>query len=451
MKRMISSDLNKWLYAENRKPLILRGARQVGKTWSVRQLAKENDRTLIEINFERNPELAELFSSNDPSRIIENLEGYFNMEIVYDKTILFLDEIQATSQLIAKLRWFYEEMPQLPVIAAGSLLEFALKELDYSMPVGRVSYMFMNPMSFREFLWAMNEEKLSDMLEKAVDSFEISKPLHEKATELFNRYCVVSGMPEAVNEYVKSRKITAVEEIQRDLLQTYMDDFNKYRKRMDPSILRMTLIGVTAQLGERFTYTHVSKTTRSKDIKNALSLLSLAGLVTKVVHTAANGVPLGYEENEEIFKVVFLDTGLALNILGYRPNGLDSFQERLWVNKGAIAEQIVAQQMIAASSPQRSSLHYWQQIGSMNGEVDYVISENTKVIPVEVKAGASGSMKSLHNFMEKKNLDEAIRFDDNLPSKFIVDVKTTQSKPVKYTLNSYPLYMSEFVFSKRLK
>lgn len=450
MKRLISTYLKNWLDSSDRKPLILRGARQVGKTWAVRELAKQSGRKLIEINFERDPELSSLFTTNDPKKIIYNLEAYFNLDIHVTDSILFLDEIQAASLLISKLRWFYEELPELPVIAAGSLLEFALSELDYSMPVGRVSYMFMNPMSYQEFLWAMGEDRLAESIEKAVDTFEIALPLHEKAKELFHQYCIVGGMPAAVKEYSQNRKLLQVNQIQLELLQTYMDDFNKYRKRIDSMLLRATMNGIVRQLGEKFTYTHVSRSEKSQDIKSALELLSLAGLCVKVYRTSANGVPLSAEEDRNTFKVIFLDTGLALNLLGFRPDGFSDFSEMLWVNKGAIAEQIVGQQLVSSISPNRGAVHYWQQMGSLNGEIDYVISNNMEVIPVEVKAGASGSMKSLHAFMEKKELKNAIRFDENPPSKFLVDLKTTQGKQVQYYLSSYSLYMSEFVFRRQV-
>lgn len=442
MRRRILDDLKEWLSAADRKPLILRGARQVGKTWCIRELAQETDRQLVEINFERHPEYVKLFASNDPHEILAQLEIVLNLTISVENAILFLDEIQAASEIISKLRWFYEEMPELAVIAAGSLLEFALEEHDFSVPVGRVTYRFLGPMSFWEFLWACGEEKLAEALEKATKSLELSDLLHEKAFRLFREYMIVGGMPAVVKAWTQSWKITDCSHLQTDLQQTYRDDFNKYRKRISPELLRKTMESIVKQLGCRFMYSNVPTDDRQPNIKAALHMLALAGLCTKVYRTSANGLPLGAEADEKLFKTVFLDTGLALNLLGYRPAGQEEWQEILWANKGALAEQIVGQELISGMRPGEAQLYYWQQDGSGNGEIDYLIARGGTVLPIEVKAGASGSMKSLHGFMQKKGLTRAVRFDTNKPSRMEVRVKTNQGEAVEYELTSYPLYMA---------
>lgn len=442
MKRFILDDLKKWLSDPYRKPMILRGARQVGKTWCVRELAQETGRQLVEINFERHPEYADLFAGNDPQEILTQLEIVLNLTISRENAVLFLDEIQAASEVIPKLRWFYEEMPELAVIAAGSLLEFALEEHDFSVPVGRVTYCFLGPMSFAEFLWACGEEKLAAALKKSAESMEISDVVHEKASRLFREYMIVGGMPAVVNAWVQSGQITACSHIQTDLLQTYRDDFNKYRKRISPELLRKTMESVVKQLGCRFMYSNVTTDDRQPNVKSALHMLELAGLCTKVRRTSANGLPLGAEADEKLFKTIFLDTGLALNLLGYRPADQEEWREILWANKGALAEQIVGQELIAARRPGETQLYYWQQSGSGNGEIDYLIASDGRITPIEVKAGASGSMKALHGFMQKKGLARAVRFDTNKPSQMTVQVKTNQGLEVAYELASFPLYMA---------
>lgn len=445
MRRKLTEDLMTWLNETEHKPLILRGARQTGKTYIIRHLAQESGRHLVELNFEKHPEYGELFESNDPRVILGILELMLGADIDPERSILFLDEVQACAEIIGKLRWFYEELPALPVVAAGSLLEFAMDEYNESLPVGRVTYMYLYPLTFTEFLWAMGEEKLADHLQEVRRTLVLPEALHRKYLEYYRQYTIIGGMPEVVRSWNEYRKIQRCLEIQKDLLTSYQDDFNKYRKRVPAEVLRKAMNSVAYQLGGRFIYTSVDRDMRQAQIKVAVEMLEKAGICKRVYHSAGQGIPLGSQKKDLIFKTIFLDCGLAMSILGLQPLTSSQLEEVMWANKGAMAEQVVGQSMLAAHSHDHDDLFYWQQIGSGNGEIDYLAQDGDHVLPIEVKSGVSGSMKSLHSFMENRKLGQAIRFDLNPPSMQDVNVKTTKGKPVRYMLLSLPLYMAEYI------
>jgi predicted AAA+ superfamily ATPase len=444
MKRYISDFLDEWLNSSTRKPLILRGARQVGKTWLVRDLAIRHSLQLIELNLEQFPEYADHFSSNDPKRVIADLEADLGITIIPKKTLLFLDEIQSTPKLLAFLRWFYEDMPQLPVIAAGSLLEFTLKDHNFSMPVGRVEYCHVEPISFYEFLDASGNGKLKSSLEYTVESGDLNIRLHNKALNLFGIFCLIGGLPEITAKYISENDITACMKLQRNLIAAYQDDFNKYRGRISIDTLRHTMESIPYQLSNRFIYNEVKSSARHRDIKQSMQLLELARICHKIEHTASNGLPLGAETNDKLFKTIFLDIGLVSAQLGLSILELSNLPQVIWANKGALAEQFIGQHLRCISpSFENPRLFYWQRTNGRQGEIDYVIQSGTHIIPIEVKAGTAGSMKSLHAFMHNKKLKLAIRFDTNPPSNQNIDVKTTTGEPAKYHLISLPLYMVE--------
>ncbi|MCQ2265766.1 MAG: AAA family ATPase [Bacteroidales bacterium] len=445
MKRKICDFLRNWYSDAKRKPLVMRGARQVGKTWLARNLAEELQLDLVEVNAERDFELIEIFRNTKVKECFRQLEIFVGKKLDPSKTLLFFDEVQAAPFVIPNLRWFYEDFPELAVIATGSLLDFVLEDHDFSMPVGRISYCHVEPMSFVEFLWANGEDLLADEMACALESHEIAPILHKKLNSLFYEYTVVGGLPAVVEAWTENHDDTERCRLQNDIIQNYNDDFNKYRKRINVEPLRQTWLSVASQLGSRFMYSHINSSVRQPQLKECLRLLTLARLCNKVCHTAANGIPLGAEAKEEIFKCVFIDTGLALNALGLRPITDVNFENALWANKGALAEQIAGMLMRTGASPQKSELFYWQQLGSNNAEIDYLIQDNGVIVPIEVKAGKSGSMKSLHQFMLGKKLKRAIRFDSNAPSVQELSVKTPAGEPVEYTLFSYPLYMAELV------
>ena len=444
MKRFVSKFLDDWLAAPKRKPLILRGARQVGKTWLVRDLATRHSLQLIELNLERFPEYAEHFRTNDPHQAISDLEADLGVVIDPQKTLLFLDEIQATPQLLAFLRWFYEDMPELPVITAGSLLEFTLRDHNFSMPVGRTSYCHIEPVSFYEFLDASGNNKLKSSLECAAESGELNSRLHNKALSLFGEYCLIGGLPEVMAEHISHNDITKCLQLQRNLIAAYRDDFNKYKGNISADLLRRAMDSVPRQLGGRFMYSRVETDIKHQNIKAATQLLELARVCHRIEHTASNGLPLGAETSQQLFKMISVDIGLVSAQLGLSTLELSNLPQVVWANKGALAEQFVAQHLRCIPQPfEEPRLFYWQRTNGRQGEIDYIIQHGMHIIPIEVKAGTAGSMKSLHAFMQSKNLELAIRFDTNLPSTQNMNVKTTTGEAVKYQLISLPLYMVE--------
>ena len=443
MKRFFSNFLASWLVSERRKPLIVRGARQVGKTWLVRELSRSSGRTLLEVNFDRNPEYARIFreEGGGPRRWLDDLALRTGVEAPAEGLVLFLDEIQAVPEVLAKLRWFAEEMPELPVVAAGSLLEFALRDFEYSMPVGRVSFAFVEPMSFPEFLLAHGQEKLLERLEGWTPGIPLGDAAHAVAMEFYDRFLMTGGMPEVVAADAGGEPAGECRRLQRDLLQTYRNDFAKYSGRMEPGILDDVLRGVAEQLGCKFTYSHVGGGVKHQQAKRALDLLCMAQLCDSIPHAECNGVPLAGKIHGHLRKVVLLDVGLA-HAFWNTPSG-NSFPR--WTDlapalRGGLTEQGAAQQLRSAlgEPTRRGQIFHWRRENGRAGEVDFVLECHGRIVPVETKSGAAGAMKSLHQFLHDKSLPLAVRVDRNSPSLQKMQVKTTLGDPVEYQLLNLP-------------
>ncbi len=444
MDRLISSELDAWLNEPIRKALVIRGARQVGKTWLVRDLAARHSLDLVEVNFERNPDLAGTFAEGSPLEIFRDLSLHTGRELRPETSLLFIDEIQVAPAILSRLRWFTEELPELPVVAAGSLLEFALGEQGFSMPVGRMTYRFVEPMNFEEYLMAHGQKALLNRLNEWTPGQTISAIAHKKATAFFDRYTMVGGMPAVVSADVEFDQPSKCRRIQTDLMATYRDDFAKYSGRMDPSLLDLVLISVVAQLGDKFVYTRAGAEVKQKQAKQSLELLAQARLITLAPHSASNGIPLAGSIDPAKRKAILLDIGLAHAIL--RTPALQAFPKLQDLDptiRDQLTEQLGGQQLRAMQPRvgQEPTLHYWQRSGGRAGEMDFVVEINQTVIPIELKAGASGSMKSLHQFMYDKQLPLAVRIDTNPPSIMPVNLTTTQGNPVNYTLLSLPGYL----------
>ena len=442
MQRILLDHLKKWLVAANRKPAVLRGARQVGKTWLVRELAKLSKYDLIELNFEKYPELIAHFSSNDPQKIILNLESFFNKTISLKKTILFLDEIQAAPDIFAKLRWFYEDTPELAIIAAGSLLEFVLEKHTFSMPVGRIQYFFLEPLNFEEFLLAKTETHLLNTIKTFSFNDPINAALHARALHLFKEYVLIGGIPEAVLTWINSASLEEVAITHSDLINTYQDDFNKYTKKIAGLYLPDLLKTIPRVLGQKFIYNKVNSNARTENIKESLHLLKQARICTIVQGCYANGIPLGADINPKAFKVILLDTGLTSKILDLKLYQFDTISDICLINNGAIAEQVVGQ-LLKQLSPYYTSpeLYYWnREVPGSSAEVDYIIQHNQEIIPIEVKAGTEGKLRSLHQFMYEKNKTIAIRLYSG-EAKIQKIMTTVSGHQITYTLISLPFYL----------
>lgn len=441
MFRKAISHLIDWLNSKQRKPLILRGARQTGKTWLVRNLAEQTSKTLLELNFEKRPELLFLFQSNDVSQILLALETHFRQKFDIHRSILFLDEVQARPEIIAKLRWFAEDLPDLPVIAAGSLLDFVLRDPQFSMPVGRVSYYHLEPLSFFEFLTATGNQALVDFLKNSSISSLIPQSLHEDLCQKINEFCLIGGMPEAVNRWIQEKSILMVQQIHHDLLASYRNDFAKYPTRIAVERLNEVMLAIPNMLGNKFTLKQVSRHLNTSTVKNALELLCLAKVCHKVNAVSADGLPLGAGVKVNIFKIILLDVAFASTLLGLQPEFIQPLELK---NNGAIAEQL-AGQLLRCIFPyfQEPNLYYWQREDRHSAEIDYIIQHKNFMIPVEIKAGSTGSMRSLHQFMHLRHLDYAVRINYDLPSVTSVQVQLHDATPVEYTLLSIPFYLIE--------
>lgn len=410
-KRDREKDLEFWRTAINRKPLLLRGARQVGKTELVRTFSKQFS-GFIEINFEQNKEVHRVFNGDlDPFRICEQISALYNISIIPGQTLLFFDEIQNCIPAISSLRYFYENYPDLHVLAAGSLLEFAFQELP-SFGVGRVSSMFIYPFSFGEFLNASKADLLNKAIKNAGPEDPLNDALHKKALEYYRKFLVLGGMPAIVSAYLSGKAdMLACQNLMDDLINTYEDDFARYKKRFTASSIREVFRSVARQNGKKFIYERASDELNRLQIKNALELLTMAGLIVPVTHTSANGIPLGAEVNLTKRKYLLADTGIFQRLLGLRISDILLEGDFDMINKGAIAELAAGLELVkAAPYSQRQELYYWQrEARNSQAEVDYLVQRSSKIIPVEVKSGKKGSMQSLYIFLEEKKILNGIR------------------------------------------
>lgn len=409
--RGIDEVLSNWKREGNRKPLLMRGPRQVGKSTAVRHLAQSFD-YFIEVDFEAQSNLHLLFKSSlDPVNICEQLSLYFSVPITEGKTLLFFDEIQSCLPAISALRYFYEKMPNLHLIAAGSLLEFALQELP-SFGVGRVRSLFVRPLSFNEFLSACDQKSLVETINSASVANPVHDLIHKKIIAQYKRFLAIGGMPEVVAKYIESGDMLACMKIIDDLVISYQDDFAKYKKQVPATRIKEAFEAVVLQMGGKFVYAKAALTGDPRQIKSAIELLILAGLVIPVTHTSSNGIPLGAEVDPKKRKLLLFDTGVFQRLLGLNMGELmigDGFEV---VNKGALAELSVGLELSKlASHYHNDQLYYWQRESvSGNAEIDYVFQKGETILPVEVKSGRRGSMQSLHLFLKEKNLQQGIRF-----------------------------------------
>lgn len=435
--------LTEWAARKTHKPLVIRGARQVGKSTLVSLFAEHQGYDLIALNFERNPEYADVFSQSDPAKIIRTLSLLLERDIEPGEALLFLDEVQVKPEILGTLRYFYEELPELHVIAAGSLLDFEMVSPTFSMPVGRISYLHMGPMNFTEFLSAMGDEKLAGFVRTWQIGEDIPEAIHHKLMLRLRQNMAVGGMPEAVAAFAESENYKFCEEVKQDLLGTFSDDFAKYAKQNDHDLIRQAFRKAPLILGKKVKYSEISSDKRSVDVARVLDQLGLARVITKVLRSSANGLPLSAEESDKFFKILFLDTGLVSTLLNLSYQALQT-DDLLQVNSGALAEQWVGQALLhSLDSHEYPFLHYWaREKRSATAEVDYVIAGNGKVVPVEVKAGKSGSLKSLHVFLKEKRSDFAVRFNADRPSLMDASHKLTDQSLKRYQLLSLPLYMA---------
>ena len=409
IKRNTDKVLLSWKTDPNRRPLLIRGARQVGKSSTIEQFGAHFEH-FVTVNFEKNKTLKNLFDGDlDVKEICLKLSVQFKIPIIPEKTLLFLDEIQSCPNAIMSLRYFYEDYPELHVIAAGSLLEFALEELP-TFGVGRIDSLFMYPFSFQEFMLACDEDLLWNEVCKSSPQKPLFPVFHEKCLEILKKYLIIGGMPAVVSNFLKNNDILQVQKILDRLILSFQNDFAKYKKKLPTLLLREVFAAIVKQSGGKFIYSKAAETSQY-NVKQAVNLLIMAGLVIPVVSNSANGIPLGAEANHKKCKMLLLDTGIFQRLLNLRLSEFLFSDDFEVINKGSIAEQFVGLELLKNSSPYMpENLYFWsREKEKSQAEVDYLIQHNEKIIPIEVKSGKSGKMQSMHLFLTEKQSEYGIR------------------------------------------
>ena len=434
INRTVDKELLNWKSDKYRKPLLLRGARQVGKTNTIRELSK-HFKNFLEINFEETQEIHKLFDGNlSPFEICENLSLFYAIPIKEGETLLFFDEIQQCIPAIRSLRFFFEKMPGLHVIAAGSLLEFALENIP-SFGVGRIHSIFMYPLSFNEFLAGCGEDALLSKKNESSPEKPINDILHTKLTQYLKKFLILGGMPEVISTYIRTKDFNRCQKILDDLVYSFQDDFAKYKKKVPVSRLKEVFDSVIMQTGSKFVFSKAAIHSNHKQVKDALSLLIMAGMVIPVKHTSANGLPLGAEVNYKKQKMLLLDTGIFQRILQFEINDTIFSDNIEAVNKGSIAEMFTGLEMLKYQTYyQKNELYYWhREAQNSNAEIDYLFTKENEIFPIEIKAGTRGSMQSMFLFLAEKKKSKGIRVSlENFSRYDMIDV--------------YPLYaISNFV------
>lgn len=443
MKRLAEKYLEEWSQKGDRKPLVIRGARQVGKSTLVRNFAKNRGLELFELNIERE----RLASMNDENLIIQNLIEeieYRFKKSIGKNTLIFFDEIQSDPRLILMLRYFYEERPDILVVAAGSLLEIVLKRDEISFPVGRVEFYYLAPMSFSEFLMAIEEEGLAEnILTGKVKSF-----MHNELIKYLKLYFYIGGMPKAILVYLDTKSLHSVRLCQEEILETYRNDFPKYAKRIDYARIDRVFINSTLQLGQKVNYQNLDRDSKAREIKKCIELLVDAMILLPAYHAECSGLPVRATVDESVYKLYFLDIGMLNAVTKLDWEVLQKDFEGNFITKGLLAEQFIAQHLNGFYGKHiRPELFYWLRDRSKEkAEVDFVIQHSGQIIPIEVKSDQGARLKSLLYFAREKKCSRAVLFNSSFSSKNIIETllkNKTEAHKVKVEIESFPLYLIE--------
>ena len=431
-KRDIIVNLEAWAADSHRKPLILRGARQVGKTTVVNEFGKQFD-NYLPLNLEKQ-EAAKLFDLSVPLKdLMPLLFAHCGVIRKEGRTLLFIDEIQNSAKAISLLRYFYEELPDIYVIAAGSLLE-NIVDIHTSFPVGRVQYLALRPCSFREFLQAIQEETLLPVLAQP----EITSAFHERLMNLFNIYTLIGGMPEVIQLYAERRDILSLNNIYETLLQGYRDDVEKYTTgKLLPDVVRFLLKEGWHKAGQSITLGGFAGSSyKAREVGEAFRLLEKAMLLELVYPTTATEVP-ATSEIKRTPKLIWLDTGLV-NYAAQVQKQILGANDILDAWRGMIAEQIVAQELLTLTNKVSQKRNFWVRgQNDSSAEVDYIWVQESSIFPIEVKSGHNAHLRSLHSFMERSSQTVAFRVWSQPYS--VNEVKTVQGK--QFRLINLPFYL----------
>jgi len=397
MRRTILDQLLAWKNQSRRKPLIVRGARQVGKTWSLIDFGESHFKgTTHVVDLEKRQEWHRIFDGDlDVQRILSELEILLNDRIVPGRDLLFFDEIQSCPRAIMALRYLYEECPELHVVAAGSLLEFAMR--DISFPVGRVQFLNMFPMSFVEFLQAIGRDVAAETVLEP--PHRVADGIHAMLIGELRRYMFVGGMPECVATFAETGRLRNAFDVQAELVDAYRHDFSKYAPYSDKRCLNSVLSSVARHVGKQIKYSRLAEGFSNPTIKKAFDLLCLSQINPRVSATRPSGLPLGASATERKFKAIMVDIGLMQHLSGLPVDVEFPRTDLLGIHQGAMAEQFVGQELMAAGQPDQ---YYWaRRAKSSSAEVDYLIMLQGMIHPVEVKSGAAGRLRSLHMLLQQ--------------------------------------------------
>jgi len=391
MKRHIDRRPREWKESGRRKPLIVRGARQVGKTYSVRQFGQAHFDQLAAVDLERNRSIHTVFSGDlDAKRMLAELEVFLDVKITPGKTLLFLDDTQSCPSALMALRHFYEEYPDLHVVAAGSLLEFAMS--DISFPVGRMQFLIMHPMTFVEYLWAIGKENAAEVVLSRPGP--VPEATHDLLLNHLRDYSFIGGMPESVKTYSETGSLKEAFAVHNDIVESFRQDLPKYSPRVDSQCLNGVLAGVARNVGNQVIYSRLADGFSHHTIKKAFDVLCMARIVTRVPSVSPSGLPLGATASARKIKAIMLDVGLWQRLSGVNIEAEYPRSDLLDIHRGALAEQFVGQEMLVSLN---TDLHYWaRRARGSTAEVNYLVVVDGAIVPVEVKGGASGRLRSMH-------------------------------------------------------
>lgn len=422
MKRIAEQELIKWQVSKNRLPLVLNGARQVGKTYLLKEFGAKNFKNIIYANFETNKDLAEYFNENiSPKRILQFLEASYQQNIIPQKTLVIFDEIQSCPRALTSLKYFAEEAPEIHMAAAGSLLGVAINRENFSFPVGKIQSLTIYPFDFREFLMALGLEQMLDIIsEHFISNHTIPADLHSKAMDLYKQYLIVGGMPMAVKKFIETEKLNEIAEIQNEILNAYISDMAKYANNSESVKIREAYNSLPNQLAKdnkKFQYKIIQKGASTALFGRAIDWLCFTGVAIKCQKIEQATEPIAVYTDLSSFKLYMADVGMLVMRSGIAQQTILSALENQNIFLGAIAENYVAQALTAKGNP----LYYWES--KSIAEVDFVLQKSDKIIPIEVKAGTNTRSRSLAEFIKKYKPEYSIRisaknfgFENNIKS-----------------------------------
>lgn len=408
MKRKISQFLIEWKNNPYRKPLILQGARQVGKTYSILEFGRNNYENVAYFNFETNPSIGKTFEESlEPGYLIPILSRIANQTIVREKTLIFFDEVQLCERAITSLKYFCENAPEYHVIVAGSLLGLAVGREKYSFPVGKVDMKTLYPMDFEEFLLALNEESLVTQIQYCYDNnTQMPHAVHEAAMNYYRQFLVVGGMPDCVDKFVETKDYVLIRHIQKTILASYLNDMSKYNRENEIKKTRLVYDNITVQLSKRntrFQYKLIKKGGRASEFENAIEWLTLSGIATRIYQVEQAVKPLENYRNIDSFKTYVSDVGLLCAKKDVVAEDVLYLSEELNDFKGGMTENFVCCQLIANGY----TCYYWLSL--RGAEVDFIIQRAGKIIPVEVKSAENTKAKSLSVYIKTYKPEYSIK------------------------------------------